>query len=347
MTPAAFPCGSRQDGQPRFAPVASFFKAGGVFMPAPKSFSRITTDETLLENVQHGSPAFPLQYYFEDIWDFDFHCVDWHWHPELEYVYVQSGRAICFLGEEKRIVSAGCGLLINSRVIHRFEAKSSTIIPNVVYSPFLLASENSLLYQKYLLPFISGGADCILFDPSVPWQAVCIQKMMEVFASQEKKDVEEIVTVTSLLKFWHELYQHRQPEQNASGKKPDRTNQARLQIMMQYVQEHYQENLRLEEIGAAVHIGRSLALQVFQQGIHQSPISYLIEFRLKQAAKLLTSTEKTVVRIAEETGFESSAYFCRKFKELYGMTPKDYRNQLDEPMRTAEDAKPSARNKPS
>jgi AraC-like DNA-binding protein len=299
-------------------------------MPAPKPFSRITTDETLLENVRHGSPAFPLQYYYEDIWDFDFHCVDWHWHPELEYVYVQSGQAICFVGNEKLTVDVGCGLLINSRVIHRFVAESSTIIPNVVYSPSLLAPENSLLYQKYLHTFISSGADYILFDPSVPWQAVCIQRMMEVFASQEKKDVEEINTVTSLLGFWNELYQHRQFEHDTFGKKPDRTNQTRLQIMMQYIQEHYQENLRLEDIGAAVHIGRSLTLQVFQQGIHQSPIAYLIEFRLKQAAKLLTSTEKNVGRIAEETGFESSTYFCRKFRELYGKTPKDYRNKWNE-----------------
>ena len=86
----------------------------------------------------------------------------------------------------------------------------------------------------------------------------------------------------------------------------------------------------MEDIGAAVHIGRSLTLQVFQQGIHQSPIAYLIEFRLKQAAKLLTSTEKNVGRIAEETGFESSTYFCRKFRELYGKTPKDYRNKWNE-----------------
>lgn len=149
--------------------------------------------------------------------------------------------------------------------------------------------------------------------------------MMEVFASQEKNDAEEIVTVASLLAFWNELYHHWQTEHDPSENKTDRTNQTRLQIMMQYIQEHYQENLRLEDIGAAVHIGRSLTLQVFHQGIHQSPVSYLINFRLKQAAKLLTSTEKPIARIAEETGFESSAYFCRKFKKLYGMTPKDYR----------------------
>lgn len=296
-------------------------------MPAPKPFSRIATDETLLEDVRHGSPAFPLQYYYEDIWDFDFHCVDWHWHPELEYVYVQSGEAVCFVGAEKRILSAGCGLLINSRALHRFEAEASAIIPNVVYSPALLAPEDSLIYQKYLQPFIGGGADCMLFDPSVPWQAACIRRMAEVFASQAGKDVEEIATVTSLLGFWNELYRHSQPEPGAAAKEPDRTNRTRLQVMMQYIQEHYQQNLRLEDIGAAVHIGRSLALQVFQQGIRQSPIAYLIEFRLKQAARLLTSTEKTVARIAEETGFESASYFCRRFKALYGMTPMEYRSR--------------------
>jgi len=294
-------------------------------MPSLKPFSRIMTDETLMENIQHGSPAFPLQYYYEDIWDFDFHCIDWHWHPELEYVYVQSGQAICFMGEEKLTVRAGNGLLINSRVIHRFEAESSTIIPNVVFSPFLLTSENSLIYQKYLQPFIDSGANYFLFDPSVHWQAVCIQKMKEVFESQERQEAEEIVTVTSLLGFWNELYRHGYPENEPVEQKTNCTNQARLQIMMQFIQEHYQERICLEDIGAAVHIGKSMTLQIFHQGIHQSPISYLIQFRLKQAAKLLVSTEKTISRIAEETGFESSTYFCRKFKELYGITPKDYR----------------------
>ncbi len=296
-------------------------------MPSMKPFSRIITDETLMENIQHGSPAFPLQYYYEDIWEFDFHCIDWHWHPELEYVYVQSGQAICFVGEEKLTVSKGNGLLINSRVIHRFEAESSTIIPNVVFSPFLLTSENSLIYQKYLQPIIDSGANCFLFNPSVHWQAVCIQKMKEVFESQEGPEAEEIVTVTSLLGFWNELYRHGHPENEPDQQKTNRTNQARLQIMMQFIQQHYRERICLEDIGAAVHIGKSMTLQVFHQGIRQSPISYLIQFRLKQAAKLLVSTEKTIARIAEETGFESSTYFCRKFKELYGVTPKDYRNQ--------------------
>ncbi len=296
-------------------------------MHAVKTLSRITTDETMMESVRHGDSAFPFQYYYEDIWDFDFHCVDWHWHPELEYVYVHSGQALCFTGGKRMVIPAGNALLINSKVIHRFEAKGSTIIPNVVYSPFLLASEGSLIYRKYIYPFLANGPDSILLDASVPWQNVCIQYMMKVFELQGEHTTDEIRIILNLLEFWNELSQHWPSEKKMEESAPGRANQARLQVMMQFIQEHYRENIRLEDIAEAVHIGKSTALQIFHQGIKLSPVAYLIRYRLKQAAILLTSTEKKIAAIAEETGFESSAYFCRKFKELYCITPKEYRIQ--------------------
>ena len=57
---------------------------------------RITTDETLRETASHGSEEYPFSYYYEDIWDFDFHCIDWHWHPEVEFVYIQAWQGWIF-----------------------------------------------------------------------------------------------------------------------------------------------------------------------------------------------------------------------------------------------------------
>lgn len=62
---------------------------------------KIITDETLMEKRNHGQPAFPFQYYLEDIWDFDFHTLGWHWHQEIEFVYVQSGEAYCCVGKDR------------------------------------------------------------------------------------------------------------------------------------------------------------------------------------------------------------------------------------------------------
>lgn len=62
-------------------------------------------------------------------------------------------------------------------------------------------------------------------------------------------------------------------------------NQARLQIMMQYIHEHYAEEITLEMIAASVSISKSGALHIFQSGIHCSPVAYLIQYRLAQAAQ--------------------------------------------------------------
>ena len=113
-------------------------------------YFKITTDETLRETVQHGSERYPFAYYPEDIWQFDFHRIDWHWHHELEFLYVAEGTAICFIGTSKVELHKGCGIFINSGVLHCFEARSSTYTPNIVFSPNLLASENSLIYEKYI-----------------------------------------------------------------------------------------------------------------------------------------------------------------------------------------------------
>ena len=287
---------------------------------------RIITDETLLENKKHGSPAFPFQYYYENILDYDFHCIDWHWHHEIEFVQVQTGQAICFAGEEKMIIPAGRGVLINSRVIHRYESDISTMISVTVYSPYLLGDEGSMIHQKYIYPFISGGPGYIFFDSEVSsWQGTCIQHMQNVFDIQDRPDVADIKTMALLLDFWSEIHQHWQIENKKAEKTTGRLNQARLQIMMQYIQEHYRENITLDDIASAVHLGKSTAMEIFRQGIHQSPVAWLIHFRLKQAAILLSSTEKKITAIADEVGFESSTYFCRRFRKLYGMTPNEYR----------------------
>lgn len=68
---------------------------------ADTSELKIITDETLMEKRTHGQSVFPFQYYLEDIWDFDFHTIGWHWHQEIEFIYVQAVK--CNVISEKMI----------------------------------------------------------------------------------------------------------------------------------------------------------------------------------------------------------------------------------------------------
>jgi AraC-like DNA-binding protein/mannose-6-phosphate isomerase-like protein (cupin superfamily) len=304
-------------------------------------YSKIITDETRRELAAHGNAEYPFKYYLEDIWDFDLHCIDWHWHSELEFVLVEKGLAECFIGSEKYELSAGMGIFINSKVIHRFEAKQNTIIPNIVFSPDLLAEKESLIYKKYILPVLDSDIECVILNPQNLMHNEVLCMLKEIFIAQDSQSeavtneckCTELLTVQKLLKLWGILFEifsdlsRNNKMHLAVGNKKSVRTKFQLQMMMQFIHQNYTNQISLEDIATSGGMSRNNALLVFKNNLHTSPIQYLNNYRLCRAAKLLSETEKKIAAIAFDTGFESPAYFCRQFKNLFQMTPKEYRDR--------------------
>lgn len=288
---------------------------------------KIATDETLRETVRHGDGRYPFAYYLEDIWQFDFHRIDWHWHHELEFLLVAKGTAYCLVGNDRIELNEGWGIFINSGVLHRYEAEFSTVTPNIVFSPALLAPEESLIYEKYICPVVNASVPYQIFNPHTEWQRSVLQKLSQIFTLQETEAHNEFGTVQILFQIWDILLRHLDIASGPEGlHRPDH-RQASLRTMMQYIHDHYMEEITLEMIAAAAAISKSGALHIFRAGIHISPVAYLIQYRLAQAAEQLGTTQKPVSVIAEETGFADSGYFCRKFRQHYHMSPNEYRRR--------------------
>lgn len=286
---------------------------------------KITTDDTLRETAQHGTSTYPFAYYLEDIWQFDFHCIDWHWHQNVEFVYVATGSATFLIGTDKVQLHQGSGIFINSGMLHRFEADNTAIIPNIVFSPLLLAPEKSLLYEKYILPIITSSEPYQCLEPQIEWQNDVLNLLLKIFLLQESAPPNELQTTSLLFQIWDILSQYMEVSIKNSRMKYLNPQQAKLQTMMQYIYDHYTEPLSLKNIADAASISKSTALHIFNSNIQIAPITFLIQYRLTQAAELLCSTEKSILTIALETGFTDTGYFCRKFKQFYTLTPSEYR----------------------
>ena len=279
-------------------------------------------DERFLEQARHGEAEFPFRFYKEDVWAFDFHCIDWHWHPEVEFIYAEKGEISCFVGTEQFALPEGCGLFVNSSVLHRYEAARSVSMPNIVFSPELLGAKSGRVYQKYIAPVLESAAPYLLFRPSADRHREMLQRLLTIFRLQETQD-NEMKTVASLLELWQQVYLHLPlPSGQGSG---DKGRRAQLQVMMQFIHANFNRPITLQEIAKSVHISESGALQLFRQGIHLSPVAYLIQYRLKRAADLLAGTNKTVAAIAYESGFSDAGYFCRTFRKFYHQTAMEYR----------------------
>lgn len=303
------------------------YKGQEAYVAASEGYGKIRTDETLRETVPHGSEEYPFQYYLEDIWLFDFHCIDWHWHPEVEFVLIQKGKADFLIGSERHALSAGTGIFINSQVIHRFEAAESTVIPNAVFSPSLLAPEGSLVYRKFIRPVLDSPTECLIISPDVPGNGEVLDALASVFALQDSESVREIKTVELLFRLWRMLYEKVEPAETVSGFRSPARPRAQLQIMMQYVHKNFRQPISLDDLAGTVMLSKSSVLNLFRENLHTSPIEYLINYRLKRAARLLAATEDSVSSVARDSGFENIGYFCRKFKEVFQMTPGEYRKR--------------------
>ena len=132
-------------------------------------------------------------------------------------------------------------------------------------------------------------------------------------------------TVSSLLDLWRLIYEISAPARQVWEHSTTSLTRSRLQMIMQYIHTNYAHQITLDDLASVVSLSKSSVLVLFKQNLHISPINYLIVYRLKCAARLISDTEKSVCAIAADTGFDNIGYFCRKFKSLYGMTPSEYR----------------------
>ena len=290
-----------------------------------KTYNKILTDEEFMEIKPHGSSAYPFQYYYDNLELFDFHCIEWHWHREFEFLYVESGQIICGIGEKQIILSEGDAIFINSKILHRFYASSGGVIPNFVCMPEFIAPESSLVYKKYILPIISSNMSFQYFQSAEPWQARIIQIMIKIMETQENEKIKELSTLALLQNLWLIFYENVKLSGKEEVQTVDETAQKRVQLMMQYIHENYKQGLSLNEIASHIGVSKSTALHLFQRFLHTTPVNYLIEYRLQAASRLLKNTNKKVKTIAYESGFHNVDYFCRVFKNHYHVTPSEYR----------------------
>lgn len=100
---------------------------------------------------------------------------------------------------------------------------------------------------------------------------------------------------------------------------------ARLAIVFDYVQKHYDEPIRVANVARMCAASTCRFMNLFKEVTGQSFVSYLNRFRVAKARDLLVNTNKSISEISLETGFCNQSYFGVVFRRLTGETPLNYR----------------------
>jgi two-component system response regulator YesN len=102
-----------------------------------------------------------------------------------------------------------------------------------------------------------------------------------------------------------------------------------IEIALQYVKEHYYEDLSLEKIASVVFLNPVYFSQLFKQKTGQGYKDYVTSLRLEQAKLLLLNSKLKVAEIAERIGYQDMRHFTQMFRKRFLLTPTEYRQQLN------------------
>lgn len=95
-----------------------------------------------------------------------------------------------------------------------------------------------------------------------------------------------------------------------------------------YMNDHYMENITLEDIAAAVSLSKYYFCRRFEKETGMSPWEFLIETRIRNAMQMLTHSSAPIEEVAASCGYSSQAHFIRSFKEHTGVTPGAFRRHF-------------------
>ena len=98
-----------------------------------------------------------------------------------------------------------------------------------------------------------------------------------------------------------------------------------IRMAQRYIQEHFAESLRLEDVAEHVGLSAVYLCSRFKQETGCGFTDYLNICRVEAAKKILSDTDQKILSVAMASGFTGPRYFSRVFKAIVGMRPTEYR----------------------
>jgi AraC-like DNA-binding protein len=284
-------------------------------------------------------PSFPIDIRFFDL--DGRRNVRMNRHDYFELLYAYSGQAVYQIHGRRFAVKKGDLAVVGSTLYHRFTGDSSRFAEDssiqlkaivLFFLPELVrATESTGDDMQYLMPFLLQDDDfphVISASTGIPAQILdLIQRIKaELPASANRAQL----AVKTYLKMILMLLVNHYTAYLGTHETFSRKQAAiqRLRPVFDYLEEHYDEPIRVEDAARICATSNSHFMYFFKRVTGQSFLAYLNHFRIAKAQSLLTLTDKSISEISQAIGFCDQSHFGVVFRKLVGMTPLSYRRSF-------------------
>ena len=234
-----------------------------------------------------------------------------HFHPDLELLAVLSGSVEAEIGGRKASLGAGDFAMVFPHQLHQYRCalEDGTKVAFIIAKPWCFGEYvHALLGGRPAEPVWRADA----LPPDISW---AVGRLLDPDARQNRALGRALLQIVLA----HICTEYPLQEDGDAGF-ADMTCRA-----VDYVQQHYDEPLLLEDVARALGISRYALSRLFNGRLGVRFTSYLNELRIHKAQNLLQGSTIPIGDVAQRCGFENARTFNRAFLACCGKPPREYR----------------------
>ncbi|AUP81677.1 AraC family transcriptional regulator [Flavivirga eckloniae] len=272
--------------------------------------------------------AAPLENSFKSfIYENERFDAPWHFHPEFELTYIEKGKGIRYVGNNIQKFEEGDFVLIGTNLPHCWKNTETNVgdVKSIIFqwdenllgADWILKSEFSEI--KNLLKRASKG---IKFPYNIA------QRYPERLKSILKQS--PFKKMISFLEFLEELSQIKEFELLCSPNFTPILNRKatnRIETVYHFVRHNYDKKIKLSDVSSLVSMSDEAFCRFFKKSFNKSFFTFINEYRINLACKMLSETNKQVSQIAYECGYESLPFFYKQFQKFMNCSPLIFKKE--------------------
>tara|TARA_R110001592_G_scaffold78428_2_gene235263 strand:+ start:3968 stop:4840 length:873 start_codon:yes stop_codon:yes gene_type:complete len=251
----------------------------------------------------------------------------WHFHPEIELVYVNKGKGKRHIGNHISYFNNSQLVLIGSNLPHvgyidRLTTNGSETL--IQFKPDFLGSEFFKIPEMIAVE--------ALFERAKKGIRFNIEIKQRIGAKIEALvELDGVHRITSFLEILNDLattddYTLLNANGFAFETIPQDSN--KIEVIYNHINEHFREHISLDEISSLVSMTVPAFCRYFKKSTGKTFTKLVNEYRVVHATKLLAESNSTITDVSFECGFNNFSHFNKLFKNFTGKSASKYRSEM-------------------
>jgi AraC-like DNA-binding protein len=247
----------------------------------------------------------------------------WHYHPEYELTYILSSRGVRYVGSSVENFEEHDLVLLGPNLPHCWK---NTGNDNGMASAVVVHWSEDLLSEEWLgrvefagvRDLLANASKGLCFSPGENFQD---RLLSLTTASPFEKFIGFMTVLDELSRADARLLCERSFHEQLNHDDHERINR-----IYQFVRKNYPIKITLSAVANEVHLTDESFSRLFSRLMGKPFFSFLNEYRINVASKLLIESDMDITEIALSSGFESLPFFYRQFRRYKGYSPGKYRS---------------------